>query len=133
MCDDVLFFFTMKSAILVEQTQTSSQEILEIKTDKARQSSFVDTPIILEKDKKMLCSTNSEVCNSLRIRTEKTCTYSLFTEGYWINLVTMIRTEDQIARRNFNDFSLKINEQRKKAMNVEVGSNAFNLSNLNEV
>ena len=119
----MFFSFTMKSTILVlvEQTKTSSHETLEIKTDKARQSSFVDTPIILEKDKKMLCSTNSEVCNSLRIRTEKTCTYSLFTEGYWINLVTMIRTEDQIARRNFNDFSLKINEQRKKAMNVEVG------------
>ena len=42
----------MKSAILVEQTQTSSQEILEIKTDKARQSSFVDTPLILEEGKK---------------------------------------------------------------------------------
>ena len=50
----MFFFFTMKSAILVEQTQTSSQEILEIKTDKARQSSFVDTPLILEEGKKML-------------------------------------------------------------------------------
>ena len=71
----------MKSTILVEQIKSSSQETLEIKTDKARHISFVDTPLILEEDKKILSSTNSEVCNSLRIRTEKTCTFSLFTES----------------------------------------------------
>ena len=129
MNNELLLLIEKHTDTLIKQTKTKSQETLDFKLNKQRQTFSFNPPInLVEEDKWLLAVSSFERKNSVFNITNENNSFSIIISGHW---------ETEFAEKNIDEVNrllelrsleLHVNEVRKRGNIKKIGDKEYKLS-----
>ena len=126
---DLLILLKKHTDILIEQTRTHPQQLLEFKMKKQMQTFSFSPPINLEEEGKWLLAVSSFECtNSVFYITNENNSFSSTIPGHWQTKSDEKAIDELNKILELRSLQLLVKEVRKSGNKLKIGDKEYNLS-----
>ena len=129
MNNELLLLLKKHTDTLIEQTKTRSQETLEFKMNKQRQTFSFNPPInLIEEDKWLLAVSSFECTNSVFNITDDNNSFLIIIPAHWETEFAEKIIDEVNRLLELGSLELHVNEVRKRGSKIKIGDIAYKLS-----